>query len=92
MSDPLATLTALARREGGDAGVAWIRRAVGRSLAEGESPVGEARAILDGVVDRYRAGAMGRDDDFDLEGFAGQVASLAAAAVAMLKGDTDGIA
>ena len=48
--------------------------------------------ILDGVVDRYRAGAMGRDDDFDLEGFAGQVASLAAAAVAMLKGDTDGIA
>ncbi len=33
--------------------------------------------ILDGVVDRYRAGAMGRDDDFDSDDWGGQVEQLA---------------
>lgn len=37
--------------------------------------------ILDGVVDRYRAGAMGKDDDFDSDGWAGQVTTLAESAL-----------
>ncbi len=40
--------------------------------------------ILDGVVDRYRAGAMGRDDDFDVEAFASQVTTLSAGALELL--------
>ena len=37
--------------------------------------------ILDGVVDRYRAGAMGADDGFDPEDWAVQVEALAASAL-----------
>ena len=44
--------------------------------------------ILDGVVDRYRAGAMGRDDDFDVDDWAAQVEQLAAAARARLDDDS----
>ncbi len=40
--------------------------------------------ILDGVVDRYRAGAMGNDDDFNIEVFATQVATLASGAIELL--------
>ena len=45
--------------------------------------------ILDGVVDRYRAGAMGNDDDFDPEDWAGQVDQLAQAALDLLRGNAD---
>ena len=37
--------------------------------------------ILDGVVDRYRAGAMGEDGGFDAESWATQVSTLAASAL-----------
>jgi aminoglycoside phosphotransferase (APT) family kinase protein len=47
--------------------------------------------ILDGVVDRYRAGAMGRSDDFDIDLNARVVETLAATAVEILSGNTDGI-
>ncbi|RZV43804.1 MAG: phosphotransferase family protein [Acidimicrobiales bacterium] len=40
--------------------------------------------ILDGVVDRYRAGAMGKDDDFDADGWASQVTTLAESALESL--------
>lgn len=40
--------------------------------------------ILDGVVDRYRAGAMGQDDDFDVEEWAERVSSLAAQALDLI--------
>ena len=40
--------------------------------------------ILDGVVDRYRAGAMGRDDDFDSDDWGAQVEQLAVVALERL--------
>lgn len=40
--------------------------------------------ILDGVVDRYRAGAMGADDGFDVESWAAQVSALAGSALELL--------
>ena len=40
--------------------------------------------ILHGVVDRYRAGAMGRDDGFDADDWDSQVDTLAAAALHLL--------
>lgn len=45
--------------------------------------------ILDGVVDRYRAGAMGDDDGFDVDGWATQVTSLSEVALNVLDGRTD---
>lgn len=42
--------------------------------------------ILDGVVDRYRAGAMGRDDDFDSDDWGAQVGILAEQALDRLHG------
>lgn len=40
--------------------------------------------ILDGVVDRYRAGAMGEDGDFDADDWASQVFTLADQALGLL--------
>ena len=40
--------------------------------------------ILDGVVDRYRAGAMGDDDGFDVESWAEQVSTLAETSIDLL--------
>ena len=40
--------------------------------------------ILAGVVDRYRAGAMGNDDEFDVDEWAERVASLAATALELI--------
>lgn len=40
--------------------------------------------ILDGVVDRYRAGAMGEDGGFDVESWATQVTTLAESALDLL--------
>lgn len=40
--------------------------------------------ILDGVVDRYRAGTMGEDGGFDVESWAEQVTTLAASALELL--------
>ncbi len=40
--------------------------------------------ILDGVVDRYRAGAMGNDDDFDVEDWAERVSALAASSLELI--------
>ena len=40
--------------------------------------------ILDGVVDRYRAGAMGEDGGFDVESWATQVSTLAGSALDLL--------
>ena len=45
--------------------------------------------ILDGVVDRYRAGAMGEDDGIDVEGWANQVSGLSELALTVLGGRTD---
>ncbi|MGI9608544.1 MAG: phosphotransferase family protein [Acidimicrobiales bacterium] len=45
--------------------------------------------ILDGVVDRYRAGAMGADDGFDPDDWAQQVKALAASALDRLGGVID---
>lgn len=42
--------------------------------------------ILDGVVDRYRAGAMGEDGDFDADDWASQVYTLADQALGLLRG------
>ena len=44
--------------------------------------------ILDGVVDRYRAGAMGRDDDFDVDDWAQQVEQLALSSRTRLSDDS----
>ena len=44
--------------------------------------------ILDGVVDRYRAGAMGNDDGFDVEDWAERVSSLAAKALEFMGEDS----
>ena len=45
--------------------------------------------ILDGVVDRYRAGTMGEDGGFDVESWATQVSTLATSALELLSaGDT----
>ncbi len=44
--------------------------------------------ILDGVVDRYRAGAMGNDDDFDVDEWADRVTALAAQALDLIGADT----
>jgi aminoglycoside phosphotransferase (APT) family kinase protein len=43
--------------------------------------------ILDGVVDRYRAGTMGEDGGFDVEAWAEQVSTLAASALELLSAD-----
>lgn len=40
--------------------------------------------ILAGVVDRYRAGAMGDDDSFDVESWAEQVATMAETSIDLL--------
>lgn len=40
--------------------------------------------ILDGVVDRYRAGAMGEDGGFDVDEWAGQVSTLAGTSLDLL--------
>ena len=40
--------------------------------------------ILHGVVDRYRAGAMGTADDFDADEWAGQVSTLAETSLDLL--------
>lgn len=45
--------------------------------------------ILHGVVDRYRAGAMGDDDGFDPDSWAGQVTELAENAREILRGSAD---
>ncbi len=42
--------------------------------------------ILDGVVDRYRAGAMGEDGGFDVESWASQVSTLATSSMDLLTG------
>lgn len=42
--------------------------------------------ILDGVVDRYRAGAMGDDGGFDVESWADQVTTLAGTALDLVTG------
>jgi len=42
--------------------------------------------ILDGVVDRYRAGAMGDDGGFDADAWAGQVSTLASSSLELLSG------
>lgn len=42
--------------------------------------------ILDGVVDRYRAGAMGEDDGFDPDDWADQVEDLATTALDIVRG------
>lgn len=42
--------------------------------------------ILDGVVDRYRAGAMGDDGGFDVEAWASQVSTLATSSMDLLTG------
>ena len=44
--------------------------------------------ILDGVVDRYRAGAMGRDDDFDVDDWAQQGEQLALSSRTRLSDDS----
>ena len=44
--------------------------------------------ILDGVVDRYRAGAMGNDGDFNVEEWADRVSSLAAQALDLIDADS----
>lgn len=46
--------------------------------------------ILDGVVDRYRAGAMGEDGGFDADGWAEQVSTLAASALDLVGGNHGG--
>ncbi len=43
--------------------------------------------ILDGVVNRYRAGTMGEDDGFDVDSWAEQVTTLAASALELLSAD-----
>lgn len=43
--------------------------------------------ILDGVVDRYRAGAMGEDGGFDADAWAVQVSTLAESALDLLSGN-----
>ncbi len=45
--------------------------------------------ILDGVVDRYRAGAMGQDDGFNPDDWATQVDQLAQAALDILRGSAE---
>ena len=40
--------------------------------------------ILDGVVDRYRAGAMGQDDDFAIDEWAARVSSLASSSLDLM--------
>ncbi len=42
--------------------------------------------ILDGVVDRYRAGAMGDDGGFDVDAWAGQVTTLATTSLDLATG------
>lgn len=49
--DPLATLAALVHREGGDHGLAWLCRAVGRVVEPGLCPEGDARSIVDAIVE-----------------------------------------
>lgn len=46
--------------------------------------------ILDGVVDRYRAGAMGEDDGFDPDEWAAQVAMLAETALDLMSDGAGG--
>ena len=68
--------------------VAVYEDAIGRSVGN----VGYYQAfatwrlacILDGVVDRYRAGAMGKDDDFAVDEWAERVSSLAAQALDLI--------
>jgi hypothetical protein len=43
--------------------------------------------ILDGVVDRYRAGAMGEDGGFDPDDWAEQVSALAESALELIGAD-----
>lgn len=43
--------------------------------------------ILDGVLDRYRAGTMGEDDGFDAEAWGLQVSTLTDSAIHLLNGD-----
>jgi len=45
--------------------------------------------ILDGVVDRYRAGAMGESDDFNPDAWETQVEQLATMALEILRGHAD---
>ncbi len=43
--------------------------------------------ILDGVVDRYRADAMGNDDDFDVDDWAKRITALASQALDLIGAD-----
>ena len=43
--------------------------------------------ILDGVVDRYRADAMGNDDDFDVDDWAERITALASQALDLIGAD-----
>ena len=68
--------------------IAVYEEAIGRSVGN----VGYFQAfatwrlacILDGVVDRYRAGAMGNDDDFDVDDWAQRVSTLAAQSLELI--------
>lgn len=65
--------------------VAVYEEAIGRRVGNVEYYFAFATwrlaCILDGVVDRYRAGAMGQDHGFDPEDWAVQVNSLAQSAL-----------
>jgi aminoglycoside phosphotransferase (APT) family kinase protein len=69
--------------------VAIYERASGRSVGDvnyyQSFATWRLACILDGVVDRYRAGAMGRDDGFDSDDWAAQVAAFAQQSLALLE-------